>query len=455
MKWGGVMKTPRSMGDFAGSDVQQLLDVAEARFENRNCWVIRVPARLCLAADHTDYWHAFTPELVTFASDSCMMRAVISPRTDSQVRMFNTGEFEDCQFDLNDGAPPRATGANSWLEWLDACGTPTPHWSNYVRGSVRHAQMHHDVKIGFDLLIDSNIPSASGASSSSALATCASIAIRLVNDLPLEQSSLVEETADAEWYVGTRGGMMDHATMMFAETGKMLRLTFRPFTARTIDSPAQLAGYRFVTIFTHPSDKGTSTQLAFNARALAARDVIPQMLVDSTGDLPDLLDVSEVSDDIMRKYPALQAAGEGELRINDWLAFARGELQRSQEVQVLLQSNGDMITLGSYMDQAWSDAGELYGIRTPQMDQIANLCRGCDGVAGLKVMGAGFGGNLLALVREDCLESLRNILAENQNLFTRPVGDSILVHNPGQGVSIMSGPEGDMNWSPLWPTTEV
>ena len=67
MKWGGVMKTPRSMDDFAGSDVQELLGEAEARFENGNCWVIRVPARLCLAADHTDsvsYTHLTLPTIL-------------------------------------------------------------------------------------------------------------------------------------------------------------------------------------------------------------------------------------------------------------------------------------------------------------------------------------------------------------------------------------------------------
>ena len=89
------------------------------------------------------------------------------------------------------------------------------------------------------------------------------------------------------------------------------------------------------------------------------------------------------------------------------------------------------------------------------MDEIAELCRSCEGVMGVKVMGAGFGGNLLALVRADCLEELRSTLVENQNLFSRGVQESVLVHNPGQGVSIMLGPEGDMNWSPLWPTTEV
>ena len=445
----------RPLDDYTAPDLQQLVGLAKESFDNRDCWIIQVPARLCLAADHTDYWEVFTPELVTFASDSAVMRAVISPRSDSMVRLFNVGDFEDCGFDLNEVVPPRAMDSNSWLEWLDDRGTPAAHWSNYVRGSVHHTQMHHDVKNGFDLLIDSNIPPASGASSSSALATCAAIAIRLANGLPLEQRSLVEETADAEWYVGTRGGMMDHATMMFAEAGKMLRLTFRPFSAQSLDSSTQLTDYRFVTIFTHPSDKSRSTQLAFNARALAARDVIPQMLADSPDDLPDTRGVAELSEDMMKKYPALQAAGDVELRIKDWLAFARGEFERSQEVQVLLHANGDGVTLGSYMDQAWRDAGELYGIRTPQMDEIANLCRACDGVVGLKVMGAGFGGNLLALVREDCLEGLRNTLTKNQNLFSRSVQDSIIVHNPGQGVSIMSGPEGDMNWSPLWPTTEV
>ena len=445
----------RPLDDFAAPNLKRLVGAAKELFGARDCWIIRVPARLCLAADHTDYWEVFTPELVTFASDSTVMRAVISPRSDSMVRLFNIGDYEDCEFDLNEGAPPRAVGSNSWLEWLDTCGTPAAHWSNYVRGSVHHAQMHHDIKNGFDLLIDSNIPPASGASSSSALATCAAIAIRLTNGLVLDRGSLVQETADAEWYVGTRGGMMDHATMMFAEAGKMLRLTFRPFSAQSLDSSTQLADYRFVTIFTHPSDKSRSTQLAFNARALAARDVIPQMLAESSDDLPDVLSVDEVPNEVMRKYPALQAAGDTELRINNWLAFARGEFERSQEVQVLLHANGDVATLGSYMDMAWRDAGELYGIRTPQMDEIANLCRACDGVVGIKVMGAGFGGNLLALVREDCLDGLRNTLTENQNLLSRSVQDSILVHNPGQGVSIMSGPEGDMNWSPLWPITEV
>ena len=444
----------RPLDDFEHPDIHQMIESAKNLFGERDCWVIRVPARLCLVADHTDYWEIFSPELVTFASDSCTMFAIVSSRQDSLVRMYNMGDFENCEFDLREQCPPSVEDGVQWLEWLELQGTPDPHWSNYIRGPVHHTQMHHSVTNGFDILIDSRIPHSSGASSSSALTICAAVAIRLANHLNLEKASLTQETADAEWFVGTRGGMMDHATMVFAEEGKMLRLTFRPFSSQSMDSIDQLNTCKFVTIFTHPSDKGSATKLAFNTRALAARDVIPQLIHEATDELPDVLSISEISADVMRKYPALLAAGEGELKIKDWLSFAQGEFDRSQEMQVLLQANGEVVTMGSYMNQAWRDAGELYGIRTPQMDRIADVCRQCDGVLGLKVMGAGFGGNLLALVRDDSVEDLFALLEENSDLFSRPVDESVLIHQPGQGVSILTESEGDINWAPLWSHVE-
>ena len=80
----------------------------------------------------------------------------------------------------------------------------------------------------------------------------------------------------------------------------MLRLTFRPFSAQSLDSIGELDSCKFVTIFTHPSDKGSATQLAFNARALAARDVIPQLLENPAEELPDILSVTDISEDVMR-----------------------------------------------------------------------------------------------------------------------------------------------------------
>ena len=294
------------------------------------------------------------------------------------------------------------------------------------------------------------------------------MAIRLANGLNLDQGAVAEETADAEWYVGTRGGMMDHATMVFAESEKMLQLTFRPFTAKPLDASGRLGSCKFVTIFTHPSDKGTSTKLAFNARALAARDLIPDMLASlghSPTDplaevpieqIPEVVNVSEISNQMMKRYPALHTRGDWDLRARAWLEFAVSEYGRSWEVVEAMAEGTDSVgQLGQCMSRAWEDAGELYGIRTSQMDKIADLCKQCDGVLGIKVMGAGFGGNILILIEENHVDDLHNLLQNNSELFSRSVDDSLIVHGLGSGVSILTGPEGDMNWSPLWHDEEV
>ena len=132
------------------------------------------------------------------------------------------------------------------------------------------------------------------------------------------------------------------------------------------------------------------------------------------------------------------------------------EFRRSWDVVRLIAGGGERVSeLGDSMNQAWIDAGELYGIRTSQMDMIANLCQELEGVLGIKVMGAGFGGNILALVEENSVDELRDLLQKNAQLFSRPVDDSMIVHGLGSGVSILTGPEGDMNWAPLWRNEEV
>lgn len=440
---------------MAGTSHPRLSD-ALARFEDSFgaglVWVVSMPARLCAAADHTDYWQCFSPELVTFASAEHRMWAIIKPRDDSVVRMQSTHpSFTDREFDISQDIPERMEGM-SWLEWLERKGAPEPDWANYVLGSIRHTQFSSPETLlkGFDMLVDSTIPSSSGASSSSALAMCGMMAFRLSNRLPTNALEMARDTADAEWYVGTRGGMMDHATMAFAQAEHALRLTFRPFSATPI--PLSLPGTRFVTIFTHPSDKGGGTLRSFNELAFVARELLPRLLADEgwplTGEpmedwegtaerLPVELTVNEVRDrwpddfDEMRaRYPVLLASENLSMRIADRFRFGMREFQRSRELQALMES--DALTpeaLGGIFDAAWEDAGELYGIRTPEMDRIASIARDVDGVLGLKVMGAGFGGNLLAVIHEEAVNQLIDALGSN--------GDGVLVCSAGGGMDVL------------------
>ena len=444
--------TLRMMTSASHPRLSDTLARFEDSFGSGLVWVVSMPARLCAAADHTDYWQCFTPELVTFASAEHRMWAVIKPRNDSMVRMQSTHpSFVKREFDISEDVPERFEGMN-WLDWLERRGASEPDWANYVLGSIRHTQFNSPEALlgGFDMLVDSTIPSSSGASSSSALAMCGMMAFRLCNRLSTGALEMANDTADAEWYVGTRGGMMDHATMAFAQAGHALRLTFRPFSATSI--PLSLVGTRFVTIFTHPSDKGGDTLRAFNELAFVARELLPRLLAEEgwplTGEpmdnwkdiakrLPVELTVNEVrgrwSDDFdgMRaRYPILLENDDLSMRIADRFHFGMREFQRSRELQALVET--DTLTcerLGGIFDSAWEDAGELYGIRTPEMDRIASIARGLEGVLGLKVMGAGFGGNLLAIIREESVDDLTSVLGGDDG--------GVLVCSPGNGMDML------------------
>jgi len=444
--------TLRMMASASNPRLADTLARFEDSFGAGLVWVVSMPARLCAAADHTDYWECFAPELVTFASAEHRMWAIIKPRDDSVVRMQSTHpSFTDREFDISQDIPERMEGM-SWLGWLERKGAPEPDWANYVLGSIRHTQFSSSETLleGFDMLVDSTIPSSSGASSSSALAMCGMMAFRLSNRLSTGALEMARNTADAEWYVGTRGGMMDHATMAFAQAGHALRLTFRPFSATPV--PLSLPGTRFVTIFTHPSDKGGDTLRAFNELAFVARELLPRLLADEgwplTGEpmedweettqrLPVELTVDGVRDrwpddlDGMRaRYPLLLANDDLSMRIVDRFRFGMREFQRSRELQALMGSGAlTPDALGGIFDAAWVDAGELYGIRTPEMDRIASIARDVDGVLGLKVMGAGFGGNLLVIIREGAVNQLIDALGSN--------GDGVLVCSPGSGMDVL------------------
>lgn len=416
-------------------DLVLLLEDYESKFGVGPVWIVSVPARICLAADHTDYWMGFSPELLTMGSDSQVMWGVIGPRSDNRIFATSSDEaFQD--WDSMIGVTPNV--GDDWLEWLESKGTPPPHWSNYVVGSVCRTKIDYEVSHGFNLYISSTIPPASGASSSSALATIGMVAVRLSNGLPMDRNDVVHATSEGEWYCGTRGGMQDHATMLFAKEGYFLKLNFRPFSYSYIAEPENMRDVSWVTIFTHPSDKGGGVLTSFNKLSITAREIVPTMLGewDVNGwsnvhqQLPNVISLSEFCakndcGSLKRLYPNLFENGDEELKIKDRFLFAMRERERCISMQNEMAGNRcKPENIGALMSQSWVDADSLYGIRTRGMDEVAESVFKVDGVHGIKVMGAGFGGNILALC--------------DKGVEFSSISSPYEKHQPGPGLSILN-----------------
>ncbi|MEE2758719.1 MAG: hypothetical protein VYA86_01930 [Candidatus Thermoplasmatota archaeon] len=337
---------------------------------------VDVGARICVFGEHSDYVPWISANIVTFGSAEQRMCGQIAPRSDGVVKIETTLEgCEYCEFSIRD-----IQVSGEWLEALNSRELPSPHWSNYVKGAVAYLANTRQIENGFELLIDSNIPAASGASSSSALTLCALAAAHLANDIPWTPSGLAMMGGEAEWYVGTRGGMMDHATMMFAKEGQMLKLEFDPFTTELIEEGL---GCRWFSVFTHPADKGDVSRDAFNELVYVQQEIIPSYL-DDADQLPE----------------TFRHEHFGLVRVRERFEFVKNEYDRVQSF-ISLNKNPDLDEVSKLFDSSWNDTRDLLGTHTSEMEEVAKKIREKEGVLGVKVLGAGFGGNLLVCTKQN------------------------------------------------------
>jgi galactokinase len=289
---------------------------------------------------------------------------------------------------------------------------------------------------------------------------------REINGLAIDRSALARESAQAEWYVGTRGGALDHTTICLAERQHAVHLSYADNRVELVPLPA--TGYRWVTFFSHAADKGREVLHAYNERAAVARLLIPAWLHEHSADtwaqavqsddhssleamltaLPAALTPAELATlfpatwhEYQRLFPALLAAGQQQpLLVRPRALHHWGEVRRVREAVQLLRQDGTvaMQKLGELLHEAHASLRDLYEVSTPLVNQLHALLVAHPGVLGARLIGGGFGGNVLALTREETVADLLSYVQKEfyapQNRDARTEG-AIMISTPGAGLA--------------------
>ncbi|MFN0119342.1 MAG: galactokinase family protein [Blastocatellia bacterium] len=421
---------------------------------------LRAPARISLLGDHVDYVPYMATGSLIFGSGEYEMVMLVRPRDDGQVCGMSTrADFAPFAFAADAG--PREQ-AQTWEEWLYGQAAPAPDWANYVRGAVYFARMKYQVESprGFDLLVDSRIPPKGGSSSSSALVSLAGAAFRIGNDIAYQPYELAMDSAQAEWYVGTRGGAMDHLAICMSAPGTLLNLRYTNHEVRPVRLGAALERLRFVTFFSQEADKGREIMLAYNERAAVSRLLIPALLRrPRTGgatlksrleQLPETMTRAEIKArapgaliESRALFPALGTRrGAAPLKIRVRALHHLGETQRvTAALGVLAEHPLDAAArLGALVDAAHASLRDLYEISTPEVEYLRDVMRRFPGVYGARIMGGGFGGNVLALIDAD---NASGLIEHVQNEYYAPrlrhglTEGAVMVSTPGHGLSVV------------------
>ena len=427
--------------------------------------LLRAPARMGVLGEHIDYVSYLPTASLTFASRERDAWMLYRKSNEPVVRcVSSSAKFQPSSFSLLSVPEFGDDVEAEWLDFLFAHGTPEPHWQNYINAAVSFARGKYgdEIQNGFDFVLDSNIPPGGGASSSSALVVLGGAAIRNVNEISCTPEELSRDSALAEWFIGTRGGSMDHITICLGAPANAVLIDYATDKTRLAALPDK--PFEWVTFFTKPADKGREIMIEYNERAAVSRLIIPAILKSTTASdviaavehLPDTIsldairrDYPETFHELERTFPALvEDTPRWPLKIRSRGLHHLGEARRvalATKTLDSLRDNDDpgdtlsaMQMLGELLEESHTSLRDLYNVSVPEVEELIDIVQEDPHVLGARVMGGGFGGNVLALTTRDHSQSL---IARVQEQYYSARGrhgvneGSVIVSTPGPGLS--------------------
>jgi len=216
-----------------------LLTAADRLGLDPSIFLVRSPGRLNLMGRHIDHRGGFVHPIALPRE----VLLAVQPRDDDLVAIYHTQPtaFPSHFFRFGEVAPPKPMGVDEWERWTrqKAMERKGAGWAIYAEAAAATlVNWHATLGIpsvnelrGINAVVDGDIPPEAGLSSSSALFVAFLLALlHRTTAIPPRPShlSLAELCGYGEWFVGTRGGAGDHAAILLAQRGKVLRVGFFP-----------------------------------------------------------------------------------------------------------------------------------------------------------------------------------------------------------------------------------
>ncbi len=337
------------------------------------------PGRINLIGEHTDYNGGF----VFPGAVDCGIVAAIRPNGTDRVRAYSIDLGESSEFGL---------------EEKDA---PAEGWAKYIFGVCREmAKLGVEVH-GFDCAFSGDVPLGAGMSSSAALESTFAYALNdMFADNRIDKFSLAKVGQMTEHhYVGVNCGIMDQFASVFGKKGNLMRLDCRSMEFEYF--PFDPNGYRLLLV--NSVVKHELVDSPYNKRRESCERVAKTLGIETLRDA-DFADLETVKDKISEEdYKRAR--------------YVIGEKQRVLDVCEALEK-GDYETVGARMYQTHWGMSRDYEVSCEELDFLVELAERC-GVTGSRIMGGGFGGCTINLVKDELYD---NFVATAKREFNEKFG---------------------------------
>ena len=322
------------------------------------------PGRINLIGEHTDYNGGF---VFPGAVDKGIVAAIRLNGTD-KVRAYALDLGESSEFGLNEADKP----AESW-----AC---------YIFGVCREIQKRGGKIGGFDTVFAGDVPLGAGMSSSAALESTYAFALNDLYNCGIDKFELAKIGQSTEHnYCGVNCGIMDQFASVFGKKGNLIRLDCRSLEYAYF--PFDPKGYKLVLLDSRVKHELVGSP--YNDRR-ASCERVAKVLGQEFLRGATMEQLEAVKDRISEEdYKRAR--------------YVIGEEKRVLDVCEALEK-GDYETVGKRMYETHWGMSKDYEVSCEELDFLAEVAEEC-GVTGSRIMGGGFGGCTINLVKDELYDT--------------------------------------------------
>ena len=338
------------------------------------------PGRINLIGEHTDYNGGF----VFPGAVDCGIMAEIKLNGSDKVCVYSIDMDEYAEFGLNEE---------------DA---PSQGWAKYIFGVCRETIKRGGKISGFNTVFAGDVPLGAGMSSSAALESTFAYALSYLFGLDTDRFELARIGQATEHnYIGVKCGIMDQFASCFGKKGNLMRLDCRSMEFEYFPFDPEQHGYKLVLL--NSCVKHELVGSPYNDRRASCERVATalgqEFLRGATMEQLDAIKDS-ISDEDYRRA-----------------RYVIGEEKRVLDVCEALEK-GDYETVGERMYETHWGMSKDYEVSCVELDFLATVAKEC-GVTGCRIMGGGFGGCTINLVKT---ELYNNFIATAKQKFAAEYG---------------------------------
>jgi galactokinase len=351
--------------------IEELKRVFHEQFQAKPL-IVRSPGRINIIGEHTDY----NEGLVLPAAIDKAAYIAVSLRDDDEIHLVAMDLNKKFSINLKDLQP--VGGVN---------------WPNYLLGSAAQFLKRGTKLPGFNAVLTSTVPIGAGLSSSAAVECATIFALNEILQTNIDKIAMVKMAQQAEHeYAGVMCGIMDQFASMMGKRDYVIKLDCRSLAYEYV--PFKLDGIKVLLLNTNVNHSLASSE--YNTRRKECKTAVEWVSEHVQG----INSLRNVTEEMLNNYVLPK-----DKLIDKRSRFVVQEINRLEEGCTYLE-NGNLVELGKKMFATHDGLSKMYQVSCKELDWLVDKVRNNPAVIGARMMGGGFGGCTINLVKENAIDEL-------------------------------------------------